>query len=87
MGAEFTFNKRYEAPQLWTNFMLLYGKVTIEARVANGTGMISSAVLMSDTFDEIDYEFSGNNFGQAKWASGQGQCNYFGKVCINEVVR
>lgn len=80
LGAEFTFNKRYDAPQLWTDFMILFGKVTIEARVANGTAMISSAVLMSDTFDEIDYEFSGNNFGQERWAAGIGQNNYFGKV-------
>lgn len=52
-GAEFTFNKRYDAPQLWTNFFIFFGRVDVEMRVANGTGMISSAVLISDDFDEI----------------------------------
>lgn len=45
-GAEFTFNKRWDAPQLWTDFFILFGRVSIVARVANGTGMISSAVLV-----------------------------------------
>lgn len=48
-GAEFTFNKRWDAPQLWTDFFILFGKVSIVARVANGTGMISSAVLVCPT--------------------------------------
>jgi hypothetical protein len=56
-GAEFTYNKRYDAPQLWTNFFILFGRISVEARVANGTGMISSAVLMSDDFDEIGEQF------------------------------
>ncbi|KAF2216476.1 glycoside hydrolase family 16 protein, partial [Cercospora zeae-maydis SCOH1-5] len=78
-GAEFTYSKRYDAPQLWTNFFILFGKVDIEMRIANGVGMISSAVLISDDFDEIDFEFSGNNFGNSDWAAGIGQNNYFGK--------
>lgn len=78
LGAEFTYAKRYDAPQLWTDFSILFGKVSIEARVANGTGMISSAVLISDNFDEIDFEFSGNNFGDTA-SQGKGQNNYFGK--------
>lgn len=78
LGAEFTYAKRYDALQLWTDFFILFGKVSIEARVANGTGMISSAVLMSDDFDEIDVEFSGNNFGDTA-LTGKGQNNYFGK--------
>ncbi|KXT09278.1 hypothetical protein AC579_9924 [Pseudocercospora musae] len=79
LGAEFTYNKRYDAPQLWTNFFILFGRVDVEMRIANGTGMISSAVLMSDDFDEIDFEFSGNNFGNLEWTAGKGQNNYFGK--------
>ncbi|KAK4505326.1 hypothetical protein PRZ48_003289 [Zasmidium cellare] len=77
-GAEFTFAKRYDAPQLWTDFFILFGKVTLTARIANGTGIISSFVLISDDFDEIDFEFSGNNFGD-KASQGKGQNNYFGK--------
>lgn len=48
-------------------------------RVANGTGMISSSVLISDDYDEIDFEFSGNNFGNSAFSAGEGQNNYFGK--------
>lgn len=60
-GAEFTYNKRWDAPQLWTNFFILFGKVDVEMRIASGVGMISSAVLMSDDFDEIG-EFNSFHF-------------------------
>lgn len=43
---------------------------------APGTGIISSAVLMSDDQDEIDWEFSGNDFSSG---NGTVQTNYFGK--------
>ncbi|TIA53439.1 concanavalin A-like lectin/glucanase, partial [Aureobasidium pullulans] len=56
-GAEFTVSKRFESPQLWTNFYIHYGKVEIVAQVAPGTGIVSSAVLMSDDADEIDWEW------------------------------
>ena len=78
-GAEFTVSKRFESPQLWTNFYMFYGRVEIVAQVAPGTGIVSSAVLMSDDADEIDWEFSGNNFG-VKDSDGLGQNNYYGKV-------
>lgn len=78
-GAEFTIAKRFEAPQLWTNFYIFYGRVETVMQVAPGTGIISSAVLMSDDADEIDWEFSGNNFGDTA-SAGKGQNNYFGKV-------
>ena len=45
-------------------------------QAALGTGIISSAVLMSDDLDEIDWEWSGSNFGSP---SGKVQTNYFGK--------
>ncbi|CAK3974461.1 concanavalin A-like lectin glucanase [Lecanosticta acicola] len=77
-GAEFVYAKRYDAPQLWTDFYILFGRVSVEARVANGTGMISSSVLISDDFDEIDFEFSGNNYNMTN-TNGKGQNNYFGK--------
>lgn len=76
-GAEFTVSKRFESPQLWTNFYIHYGKVEIVAQVAPGTGIVSSAVLMSDDADEIDWEWSGNNFRDS---AGKGQNNYYGKV-------
>jgi len=45
-------------------------------RAAPGVGIISSAVLMSDDQDEIDWEFSGNDFNMG---GGNVQTNYFGK--------
>jgi beta-glucanase (GH16 family) len=41
-----------------------------------GTAIISSAALMSNTADEVDWEWSGNNYGQQK---PNVQTNYFGK--------
>ncbi|KAJ9624958.1 hypothetical protein H2203_004909 [Taxawa tesnikishii (nom. ined.)] len=77
-GAEFSFAKRYDAPQIWTDFYMLFGKIDVVMQVAPGVGIISSSVLMSDDFDEIDWEFSGNNFGDTS-SAGKGQNNYFGK--------
>ncbi|KAG9689796.1 carbohydrate-binding module family 50 protein, partial [Aureobasidium melanogenum] len=75
-GAEFTVAKRFDSPQLWTNWYIHYGRVEVVAQVAPGTGIVSSAVLMSDDLDEIDLEFSGNNFGNTV---SKGQNNYYGK--------
>lgn len=76
-GAEFTFAKRYDSPQLFTNFYIFFGRVETVMKVAPGQGIVSSAVLMSDDADEIDWEFSGNNFNLS--TAGLGQNNYFGK--------
>ncbi len=43
---------------------------------APGIGVITSAVLMSDTRDEIDWEWSGNDFNQSQPTV---QTNYYGK--------
>ncbi|KAH8200584.1 hypothetical protein TruAng_005236 [Truncatella angustata] len=79
-GAEFTFAKRMDAPQLFTNFYIFFGRVDVVMQVAPGTAMISSAVLMSDDFDEIDWEMSGNDFNLARqYPNGVVQNNYFSK--------
>lgn len=52
-GAEFTFNKRYDAPYMWTNKYMFFGHVEVVMRVAKGTGMISSAVLVSYYDDSL----------------------------------
>ncbi|KAG9552093.1 concanavalin A-like lectin/glucanase, partial [Aureobasidium melanogenum] len=75
-GAEFAVAKRFDSPQLWTNFYVRYGRIEIVAQVASGIGIVSSAVLLSDDLDEIDLEFSGNNFGDTV---SKGQNNYYGK--------
>ncbi|KAF2765675.1 concanavalin A-like lectin/glucanase, partial [Teratosphaeria nubilosa] len=88
-GAEFTFWQAGDAPQLYSNFYILFGRVDVVLKVAPGTGMITSSVLLSDDFDEIDWEMSGNNFNMAQYYSGgvipdqykngTVQNNYFGK--------
>ena len=75
-GAHFTFNKRFDAPYMWTSFYFLYGRIEVVAKAANGTGIVTGAVLMSDCMDEVDWEWSGSNFGSS---SGKVQTNVFGK--------
>lgn len=83
-GAAFTFAKRYDAPYMWTAKYLFFGHVEVVMKCAKGTGVISSAVLLSDDLDEIDYEFSGNNFARGQ---GTAQTNYFGKGIIGDSSR
>ncbi|KAI0595621.1 concanavalin A-like lectin/glucanase domain-containing protein [Biscogniauxia sp. FL1348] len=79
-GAEFTFAKRYDALQLFTDLYLFFGRVDLEMQVAPGVSIISSTVLMSDDFNEIDWEMSGNNFNlNTQYPSGVVQNNYFSK--------
>ncbi|KIW77837.1 hypothetical protein Z517_07670 [Fonsecaea pedrosoi CBS 271.37] len=75
-GANFTFAKRYDAPYIWTRFYVLFGRIEVVVQAAPGAGIITSAVMMSDDLDEIDWEWSGNNFAGS---SGAVQTNYFGK--------
>ncbi|KAJ9653855.1 hypothetical protein H2198_007021 [Neophaeococcomyces mojaviensis] len=75
-GANFSFIKRYDAPYIWTNKYFLFGRVDVEVQAAPGTGLATGCVLMSDNKDEIDFEWSGNDFGQN---TGLVQTNYFGK--------
>ena len=83
-GAEFAFIKRYDGPSISTDFYILFGQVEIVMQAAPGIGIISSVVLMSDDADEIDFEFSGNDFGKA---SGTVQTNYFGKGIVGSYDR
>ncbi|GIC88708.1 glycoside hydrolase family 16 protein [Aspergillus udagawae] len=71
-GAEFTINKRYDAPTLETNFYIFFGEVEVVMRAANGTGIVSSIVMESDDLDEIDWECTGTDTTQI-------ETNYFGK--------
>lgn len=48
-GAEFTFNKRYDAPYMWTKAYMFFGHVEVVMKVAKGTGVISSAVLVGQS--------------------------------------
>ncbi|KIW72953.1 hypothetical protein PV04_01109 [Phialophora macrospora] len=75
-GANFTIAKRHDAPYIWSWFYVHFGRIEVVMKVASGGGIITGAVMMSDDLDEIDWEFSGNNFGKS---SGSVLTNYFGK--------
>lgn len=75
-GGIFPIEKRFDAPYIWTTGYFLYGRADVVMQAAPGAGVISSAVLMSDTADEVDWEWSGNNYWQK---TPNVQTNYFGK--------
>lgn len=71
-GLAMTINKRYDAPTLMSTFYIMYGKLEVVLKAANGTGIISSIFLQSDDEDEIDIEWVGGD-------TTQFQSNYFSK--------
>lgn len=54
-GAEFTINKRGDAPTIETDFYIFFGEISITMKAAKGTGIVSSLVFESDDLDEIDW--------------------------------
>jgi beta-glucanase (GH16 family) len=84
LGVEFTFAERLDAPSVSTDFYILFGRVEVVMQAAPGVGIISSATLVSDDQDEIDWEFSGNDFNMR---SGNVQTNYFGKGIVGNYDR
>ncbi|KAI0166151.1 concanavalin A-like lectin/glucanase domain-containing protein [Xylariaceae sp. FL1272] len=72
-GAEFTYAKRGDAPNMWTDFYMLGGRYDVQMQIAPGQGIVSSAVLWSDIQDEIDWEFSGNQFGEKPFPPTDGK--------------
>lgn len=64
--------KQGDAPTLVSKFYIMFGHVDFVIKAAHGRGIVSSAVLQSDTLDEIDWEWIGGNNAQV-------QTNYFGK--------
>lgn len=75
-GANFTISEQGDSPTIRSNFYIFGGRVEFWLKVAPGTGIISSVMLLSDDLDEIDLEFLGGN-GTAV------QTNYFGKGVNN----
>ena len=71
-GAAFSISQDGQAPTLTSDFYLMFGHVEFTLKPAPGTGIVSSAVMISDDLDEIDFEWLGGD-------SSQVQSNYFGK--------
>ncbi|AJR83213.1 transglycosylase [Saccharomyces cerevisiae] len=71
-GLSMTLAKRYDNPSLKSNFYIMYGKLEVILKAANGTGIVSSFYLQSDDLDEIDIEWVGGD-------NTQFQSNFFSK--------
>ncbi|CAM1501512.1 Fc.00g034960.m01.CDS01 [Cosmosporella sp. VM-42] len=71
-GAEFTITEKGDAPTIETSWYIFFGRVEIHMKAASGTGIVSSAVLLSDDLDELDWEWLGGSVNEV-------QTNYFGK--------
>jgi hypothetical protein len=55
IGAKFTISEQGDAPTIESDFYIFFGRVDVKMRAANGTGIISTAVMESDDLDEIDW--------------------------------
>jgi Glycosyl hydrolases family 16 len=71
-GAAFTVAQQGNSPTLTSKWYIMFGHVEWVVKAAPGTGIVSSAVLISDCLDEIDFEWLGGDNDQV-------QSNYFGK--------
>ena len=71
-GLSMTLAKRYDNPSLKSDFYIMYGKLEVILKAANGTGIVSSFYLQSDDLDEIDIEWVGGD-------NTQFQSNFFSK--------
>ncbi|OLN96632.1 putative extracellular glycosidase [Colletotrichum chlorophyti] len=70
-GAEFTIAKQGDSPTIRTKFYFFWGRTEVHLRAATGKGIVSSMMWLSDTLDEVDWEFLGVN--------NDALSNYFGK--------
>lgn len=54
-GAEFTINKKGDAPTIESTFNVFFGEMEVKMTAAPGTGIVSTVVWESDDLDEIDW--------------------------------
>ncbi|KAH6683728.1 concanavalin A-like lectin/glucanase domain-containing protein [Plectosphaerella plurivora] len=71
-GATFTIRKQGDSPTIRSKFYFFGGRAEIHLKAAHGAGIVSSVMLLSDTLDEVDWEWVGVNNTYAL-------SNYFGK--------
>ncbi|KAH6981642.1 concanavalin A-like lectin/glucanase domain-containing protein, partial [Ilyonectria sp. MPI-CAGE-AT-0026] len=71
-GAQFTINEQGDSPTLQTLWYIFFGRVEVHMKAASGTGIVSCVVLLSDDYDEVDWEWLGGYPDEV-------QTNYFGK--------
>ncbi|KGQ04432.1 putative glycosidase crf1 [Beauveria bassiana D1-5] len=71
-GATFPMSKKGDAPTLRSDNYIFFGHVEVEVQAAEGKGIVTSIVLLSDDLDEVDFETVGGDNKQI-------QSNYFSK--------
>ena len=71
-GLALTLKERFDNPGLKSDFYIMYGKVEVILKAANGTGVVTSFYLQSDDLDEIDLEWLGGD-------TTEFQSNFFSK--------
>lgn len=78
---------------LASTFYVWYGKICATMSTSQGQGVVTAFIMMSDVKDEIDFEFIGNDVGnaQSNWYSqGVTNCKLFDPlVCTktNNIIR
>ncbi len=71
-GATFPMSKKGDSPTLRSDKYIFFGHVEVKVQAAQGKGIITSLVLLSDDLDEVDFETVGAENKQI-------QSNYFSK--------
>ncbi|TQV97400.1 cell wall glucanase [Cordyceps javanica] len=71
-GATFPMSAKGDAPTLRSDKYIFFGHVEVKVKAAEGQGIITSLVLLSDDLDEVDFETVGADNKQI-------QSNYFSK--------
>ncbi|KAL2754089.1 glycoside hydrolase family 16 protein [Sodiomyces alcalophilus JCM 7366] len=71
-GVSFAIHKQGDSPTIRSKFYIFGGRTELHLKASAGKGIISSMMLLSDTLDEVDWEFVGINETMAL-------SNYFGK--------
>lgn len=54
--------KSKDSVTVQSNFYIMFGQMEIIFKAAGGQGIISTAILISDDLDEIDWEIKGTNY-------------------------
>lgn len=63
-GLQLKLTNRFDNPTIASTFYIMYGRVEVHMKAANGTGIVSSFILESDCLDEIDIELLGGDTTQ-----------------------
>ena len=71
-GILLPLNAQKEAPTLYSQWTIMFGRVEVHMKAAKGQGIVSSITMLSKDLDEIDWELIGGNETHV-------QTNYFGK--------